>query len=377
MWECEPCKFRFVEDGSAIETCVMGSATITDESTGRSITVTPGSSWTVRPGTVEIWEIYEQFRKEYVGSSMSSLTRSDSGDVACGGGLIAPQRTAGPMCGGLELAGPPATVAVATKENPDVNDRIPSSRTSPSRTTLGALWMALALVASACAGPAATAGPTATAGPAATGSATAAATPANTEPIVVGAIIPLTGAYAADGLYQKRGVELAVADINAAGGINGRQVQLELFDVQDQLPENLKAAADHLLGKKKVDAVFDGYAGYGPSGSEFGAKSDVPFMRGDGSSRMGEMTAAEPDLYWNTFDVYQTEPEYGKRAAEGLLSFGEKYTFPEQEDRRHPRLTSSGTCCTRRASQTSSWRPAGRSCSTRRSRTAPRTGDPS
>jgi uncharacterized cupin superfamily protein len=66
VWECEPGKFRFVEDGSAIETCVMGRATITDEETGRSITVTPGSSWTVKPGTVEIWEVHERFRKEYV-----------------------------------------------------------------------------------------------------------------------------------------------------------------------------------------------------------------------------------------------------------------------------------------------------------------------
>jgi len=66
VWECAPGKFRFVEDGSAIERCVMGKATITDEETGRSITVTPGMKWTVKPGTVEIWEVHEQFRKEYV-----------------------------------------------------------------------------------------------------------------------------------------------------------------------------------------------------------------------------------------------------------------------------------------------------------------------
>ncbi len=66
VWECEPGKFRFVEDGSAIETCVMGRATITDVATGRSITVTPGMKWTVKPGTIEIWEVHERFRKEYV-----------------------------------------------------------------------------------------------------------------------------------------------------------------------------------------------------------------------------------------------------------------------------------------------------------------------
>ncbi len=177
---------------------------------------------------------------------------------------------------------------------------------------LVAVGVALGLLATACGGPGGTSEST-------------------KDPIVVGGIVPLTGAYAADGVYQKRGLEMAVADLNASGGVLGRQVKLELFDVQDQLPENLKAAADYLLRKIKVDAVFDGYAGYGPEWLEFGAKSDVPFLRGDGSSRMGEMTAKEPDKYWNTFNVYQTEPEYGARAAEGLLSFGERYVFPNRK----------------------------------------------
>ena len=66
VWECPPCKFRFVEDGVAVETCVMGKATITDEETGQSVTVTPGMKWFVKPGTVEIWEVHEHFRKEYL-----------------------------------------------------------------------------------------------------------------------------------------------------------------------------------------------------------------------------------------------------------------------------------------------------------------------
>jgi branched-chain amino acid transport system substrate-binding protein len=192
-------------------------------------------------------------------------------------------------------------------------------RPGASMSALAVLGVAAAMLVSACGSPASSAGPT---GSAADGP---------KEPIVVGGIVPLTGAYAADGLLQKRGLELAVADLNAAGGVLGRPVQLELFDIQDQLPENIKAAADQLLGKLKVDAVFDGYAGYGPEWLEFGANSDVPFLRGDGSSKMDEMTAAEPDLYWNTFGMYQTEPEYGGRAAEGLLSFGDRYQFPNNK----------------------------------------------
>lgn len=50
------------------------------------------------------------------------------------------------------------------------------------------------------------------------------------EPLKVGCIGPTTGPYANYGLSLKQGAEVAFAEINAAGGINGRQV---VFDMQD------------------------------------------------------------------------------------------------------------------------------------------------
>src|ERR1700712_1023357 len=44
--------------------------------------------------------------------------------------------------------------------------------------------------------------------------------------IVVGDILPLTGPPALLGVAHNIGVKLAVAEINAAGGINGRKVRL-------------------------------------------------------------------------------------------------------------------------------------------------------
>ena len=52
----------------------------------------------------------------------------------------------------------------------------------------------------------------------------------NKDPIKVGFIAPLSGANAAVGGSNKTGVELAVEEINAAGGINGRQLQLFAYD---------------------------------------------------------------------------------------------------------------------------------------------------
>lgn len=44
--------------------------------------------------------------------------------------------------------------------------------------------------------------------------------------IVVGDILPLTGPPALLGVAHNIGVKLAVAEVNAAGGINGRKVRL-------------------------------------------------------------------------------------------------------------------------------------------------------
>ena len=47
---------------------------------------------------------------------------------------------------------------------------------------------------------------------------------ADPEPIKIGALYPITGTGAVFGVPAKQGHEMAVAEINASGGINGRQI---------------------------------------------------------------------------------------------------------------------------------------------------------
>src|SRR5262245_43608360 len=46
------------------------------------------------------------------------------------------------------------------------------------------------------------------------------------DPIVIGSVQDLTGPVATLGQYGKRGVDLAIAEVNAAGGVNGRPIEL-------------------------------------------------------------------------------------------------------------------------------------------------------
>src|SRR5690554_3642779 len=48
--------------------------------------------------------------------------------------------------------------------------------------------------------------------------------------IEIGVIMSLTGPFAAIGQTELRGIELAAAQVNEAGGIEGRQIELVVLD---------------------------------------------------------------------------------------------------------------------------------------------------
>lgn len=56
----------------------------------------------------------------------------------------------------------------------------------------------------------------------------------DTTTVKIGGIGPLTGAYANYGLSEKNGAELAVKEINEAGGIAGKQIELSYQDSQGE-----------------------------------------------------------------------------------------------------------------------------------------------
>ncbi len=62
------------------------------------------------------------------------------------------------------------------------------------------------------------------------------AAPASGATIKIGAVVPTTGRYAAGGELVKNGYELAIEDINKAGGVdvNGTKMQLELTVLDDE-----------------------------------------------------------------------------------------------------------------------------------------------
>ncbi len=78
-----------------------------------------------------------------------------------------------------------------------------------------------------------------------------AAVPASAQDIGVATAGPITGQYAAFGEQMKRGAEMAVADINAKGGVLGKKLKLEVGDDACD-PKQAVAVANQMAGKKIV-----------------------------------------------------------------------------------------------------------------------------
>ena len=80
-------------------------------------------------------------------------------------------------------------------------------------------------------------------------------TPANTTPIKIGISLSFSGDFSADGQAFQQGYQLWAADINKAGGLLGRQVQLDIVN-DNSSPDQVQTNYQTLITVHKDDLVF-------------------------------------------------------------------------------------------------------------------------
>jgi branched-chain amino acid transport system substrate-binding protein len=86
-------------------------------------------------------------------------------------------------------------------------------------------------------------------------SSSASATASSSTPITIGASLSLTGDFSVDGQAFEKGYELWASDVNAKGGLLGRQVQLKILN-DNSSPTQVATNYTTLFGSYHVDLAF-------------------------------------------------------------------------------------------------------------------------
>jgi branched-chain amino acid transport system substrate-binding protein len=129
---------------------------------------------------------------------------------------------------------------------------------------------------------------------------------ANADVIKIGGIAPLTGDVAVYGVAADNGVKLAIEEINANGGLLGKQIQYVVYDDKGD-PTEAVNAYKKLTSNDKVDAIVGAVTSKPTlTVTPLAAKDGIPMITPTATAL--EVTSAGPNIFRACFiDPYQGE----------------------------------------------------------------------
>ena len=130
------------------------------------------------------------------------------------------------------------------------------------------------------------------------------------RPFLLGSAFPLGGPAEADGLEMRNGSALAIAEINAQGGIAGRPIVQLVVDTDIFSPAGVQAAFEQLAAAD-VDAITGGYVFDEETARDAASAYGAPYLHATTSERQVERIRDAPDLYGRIFHVCPSEVHYG------------------------------------------------------------------
>lgn len=138
------------------------------------------------------------------------------------------------------------------------------------------------------------------------------------ETIPIGSMVPLTGTSADDGREFRNGLLMAIDEVNARGGINGRRLAPVFIDTVDQSAEKVVRAARTLIADHGVHAIINGY-NIGSQNSEYEAIADagIIYIHHNTLLQHHDTVASDPQRYFGCFMGDPAEYWYGQ----GFIKF--------------------------------------------------------
>lgn len=124
------------------------------------------------------------------------------------------------------------------------------------------------------------------AGPAAGGG----GNPISGDTVKVGLLFELTGNVASYGTAEANGAKMAAEEINAAGGVNGKKIQLVEYDTKSDTAETTTLAAKLMTQDKVVAIIGPATSGGMKAQVQLSEKNKVPIV--SGSATADDLTVA-------------------------------------------------------------------------------------
>lgn len=132
---------------------------------------------------------------------------------------------------------------------------------------------------------------------------------ANSDVIKIGVIAPLTGDVAQYGVAVKEGVQLKVDEINAAGGINGKKIELVIADSKGDVQESVNIFKK-MVSQDKVNLVIgEVISSTSLAVAELAQSAKVPVITATGTNL--DITKGKDFVFRTTF----TDPFQGVATA--------------------------------------------------------------
>ncbi|MCB8883711.1 amino acid ABC transporter substrate-binding protein [Acidisoma cellulosilytica] len=132
------------------------------------------------------------------------------------------------------------------------------------------------------------------------------------KPIPVGSALPLSGIAAADGVEYRNGLTLAAEEINAAGGILGRPIQLHIEDTGNMGPVLTTQAMQRLIDRYNVPAIINGYNdATNMAEMDTAADADIIFSHYNTLLSANTKFNSNPKKYYGCFQGCPPEYYYG------------------------------------------------------------------
>lgn len=150
------------------------------------------------------------------------------------------------------------------------------------------------------------------------------------NPIVIGFSISVSGEISDAALYLRQGYELWAKEINAKGGLLGRQVQLKYYDDQSD-PQTSARLYERLITQDKVDLVISPYGSAVSSAAStvaekyhmvFPAIASTPSLAERGYKYVFLIPASSRNYYHSVVDIA------GKMGYKTMAILGEDSDYP-------------------------------------------------